>query len=224
MQNHNIPKKIHYCRFGPLPKHESFLAYLASREKHCPDYEIIERNETNFDISNNPYIKNAYEKQSRAFVADYARFAILHQEWWIYLDTDVELLQPLDRFLQDEFFTGMENNTEVWGCIMGSIPQHRFTAQVLEFYQSRNTRIVLPKLLTTLVKKNWFSIEDKKQCINGMHIYPKHTFYPFAYYENFHPTQIKPDTFAIHWFNASRLPWWFVKFTFPIVWLWKKVF
>ena len=61
-----IPKKIHYCWFGGNPLPESFHICLASWKKHLPDYEIIEWNETNFDINCCEYVKLAAEKKKWA--------------------------------------------------------------------------------------------------------------------------------------------------------------
>ena len=50
-----IPKKIHYCWFGGKEKPEAVKKYIASWKKYCPDYEIKEWNESNFDIHENDY-------------------------------------------------------------------------------------------------------------------------------------------------------------------------
>ena len=46
-----IPKKIHYCWFGRGEKPKLAKKCIASWKKYCPDYEIIEWNEDNFDIN-----------------------------------------------------------------------------------------------------------------------------------------------------------------------------
>ena len=48
-----IPKIIHYCWFGKNPKSKSVLKCIDSWKKYCPDYEIVEWNEDNFDINSN---------------------------------------------------------------------------------------------------------------------------------------------------------------------------
>ena len=45
-----IPKKIHYCWFGSSEKPKLAQKCIASWKKHCPDYEIIEWNEDNFNL------------------------------------------------------------------------------------------------------------------------------------------------------------------------------
>ena len=77
---------------------------MESWKRYCPDYENIEWNEENFDVSIIPYVKEAYEAKKWAFVTDYARLWIIYHYGGIYLDTDVELIKPLDCLLENEAF------------------------------------------------------------------------------------------------------------------------
>lgn len=54
-----IPKIIHYCWFGGNTLSEDAKRYIDSWHKFCPDYLIMEWNETNFDMSVVPYVKEA---------------------------------------------------------------------------------------------------------------------------------------------------------------------
>ena len=56
-----IPKKIHYCWFGKKPLPNLAVKCIASWKKYCPDYEIIEWNEDNFDVCSCDYVKEAFE-------------------------------------------------------------------------------------------------------------------------------------------------------------------
>lgn len=51
---------IHYCWFGKGKKTQLILECIESWKKYCPDYEIIEWNEDNFDINCCPYAFKAY--------------------------------------------------------------------------------------------------------------------------------------------------------------------
>lgn len=55
-----IPKIIHYCWFGENPLPEMAIKCIESWKKYCPDYEIIEWNENNFNLEMNDYVKEAY--------------------------------------------------------------------------------------------------------------------------------------------------------------------
>mgnify|MGYP002589815915 CR=1 FL=1 len=92
----SIPKIIHYCWFGGGTISPENRKCMESWKKYCPDYKIIEWNEQNFDVSQSLYTRQAYDARRWAFVADYARLKILYEQGGIYMDTDVELLRPLD--------------------------------------------------------------------------------------------------------------------------------
>lgn len=62
-----IPKKIHYCWFGGKALPEDTVRYIGSWRRHCPDYEIKEWNESNFDLDMFPYVREAYDAGKYAF-------------------------------------------------------------------------------------------------------------------------------------------------------------
>lgn len=95
-----IPKVIHYCWFGNSDKPELIKKCIESWKKYCPDYEIIEWNESNFDINSIPYVAQAYADKKWAFVSDYVRLYAVYNQGGIYLDTDVLLHHGIDDLLQ----------------------------------------------------------------------------------------------------------------------------
>ena len=103
-----IPKVIHYCWFGHGEKPELARKCIASWKKFCPDYEIIEWNEGNFDVKQNGYTQMCYEEKKYAFLSDYVRLLVVAEYGGIYFDTDVELLKSLDQLLDHEAFFGFE--------------------------------------------------------------------------------------------------------------------
>ena len=103
-----IPKIIHYCWFGGNPLPDDAKKCITSWKKFFPDYEIKEWNETNYDLSVCPYVKEAYESKKWAFVSDYARFDILYKYGGLYFDTDVEVIKTFDDILKNGAFMGQE--------------------------------------------------------------------------------------------------------------------
>ena len=122
----SIPKVIHYCWFGKGKMPVLADKCIKSWKKYCPDYEIIEWNEENFDINCCDYVREAYENRKFAFVTDYVRLYAMYTYGGIYMDTDVELLKPLDSFLQDAAFIGFENKESIATAIIGCNKENKF--------------------------------------------------------------------------------------------------
>ena len=105
-----IPKVIHYWWFGRGQMPELALKCIESWHKYLPGYTLKLWNEDSFDINAVPYVKEAYEARKFAFVTDYIRLYALYHEGGIYMDTDVEVLKPLDDLLDLPAFSGYESN------------------------------------------------------------------------------------------------------------------
>ncbi len=130
-----IPKVIHYCWFGRGEKSELIQKCIASWHKYCPDWEIIEWNEDNIDINICPYATRAYNEKRWGFVPDPIRLKIIYDHGGVYLDTDVELLRPLDDLLCENAWFGYATATEIGlGLGFGAIPGHPFLLKLLNQY------------------------------------------------------------------------------------------
>ena len=73
-----------------------------------PDYTFMCWDESTFDYTQYPASRYGYEAKKYALVSDVCRYNVLAQYGGIYLDTDVELFERLDRFLDCNFFSGIE--------------------------------------------------------------------------------------------------------------------
>ena len=113
----SIPKVIHYCWFGRGPKSGLILKCIDSWKRFCPDYEIVEWNEENFDVNFCPYAAKAYKQKRYAFLSDTARLKIVFENGEIYLDTDVELLRNLDDLLDCDAWFGYMSSVDMAGNI-----------------------------------------------------------------------------------------------------------
>lgn len=181
-----IPKTIHYCWFGGNPLPDEARSYIEDWRRLCPDYQIIEWNEGNFDVSCVSYVKEAYDSRKWAFVTDYVRLYALYHQGGIYLDTDVEMIKPIDEFLVEEAFSGFERENAVPTGIMGSVPGQRAVKDLLDEYKDRHflnengdmdmsTNV---EAITRYFIDNGLVLNGKKQTINGFTMYPTEYFCP----------------------------------------------
>ena len=137
-----IPKVIHYCWFGGNPMPKLAKKCIKSWKKYLPDYEIIEWNESNFDINCCNYVKEAYQEQKFAYVSDYARLKIIYDNGGIYLDIDVEIIKPLDDLLKYDSFFGFENPEFIaTGLGFGAVKHNKIVKQMMDEYGNNHYHI-----------------------------------------------------------------------------------
>lgn len=217
-----IPKIINYCWFGGKPLSQQAKKCVTSWKKYCPDYQIKEWNESNFDLKNScNYVKEAYRLKKWAFVSDYARFKILFDNGGIYLDTDVELIKNLDNIIKKGPYMGYEaywdnekfNSSHEWlvnpGLGMAAEPHMDFFKRVLNYYKSQHflnadgslNNMTVVERVTKLLKKDGLQCKGKMQKIDGITIYPEDYFCPY----NFTSGKLKKteNTYSIHLYSAS---------------------
>lgn len=213
VKNTPIPKIIHYCWFGGKPLSALGKKCLASWEKYLPEYQIIRWDEGNFDINSVPYTKESYQLKKYAFVSDYVRYKVLYDFGGIYMDTDVEVLKNLDEFLENDAFTGFEDEQMVApGLILGSVKGNSLIMDMVEIYQYSqfinldNTLNLKtgPQILTELLLNRGLEKKDEYQKISGLSIYPKEYFCPKSWISR--KLEITPKTFTIHHYEGTWIP------------------
>jgi len=131
-----IPKKIHYVWVGGNPKPKDIQKCMKSWKKHLKDYEIIEWNESNFDVNSHPFAKAAYEAKKWAYVSDYIRAYVLYTEGGVYLDTDNLVVDSIDNLLKNRAFVGYENDEFPFTACFGAEKNHPFLKKILDYYET----------------------------------------------------------------------------------------
>ncbi len=131
-----IPKKIHYVWVGGKEKPKDIKRCIDTWKGHLSDYEIIEWNETNFDINAHPFVRAAYDAKKWAFVSDYIRASVIYEHGGIYLDTDVLILDNFDDFLNNKAFVGFENPDHPFTAVFGAEAGHPLVKDMLLYYDN----------------------------------------------------------------------------------------
>ena len=213
-----LPKVIHYCWFGRKEIPNQYREWMNSWKKYCPDYEIIEWNEDNYDVHKNRYISQAYDMKKWAFVSDYARIDIINEYGGVYLDTDVELIKNIDVLLRNDAFCGFESYQFVaYGLGFGAKRHNPVLQEIKEYYDSTKfirddgtlNQVTCPVIQTEIMKKHGLNCNGKFQIVDGMTVYPSRVLCGMSP----HSFRIMCDpvyTYAIHHFASSwaeNNPW-----------------
>ena len=185
-----IPRKIHAVWFGRNSYSQMVKRCMESWQKMMPDYEIKVWNEDNFDISQNTYVKEAYEAKKRAYVSDYVRLYALYEEGGVYIDTDIEIIKSLNKLLEGEHVvTGYSSNSWIPTAIMASEKGNIWVKELLRYYDGRH--FILPDgsfdlkanniIITEMSARIWgFKRGDRWIKFGQVRLYPREYFQPYA--------------------------------------------
>jgi hypothetical protein len=206
----SIPKVIHYCWFGKGKIPAISEKCIESWKKYCPGYEIVCHNEDNFDISQNRYAKEAYDAEKWAFVSDYVRLKVMYEQGGIYLDTDVELIKPLDDLIKDGGYMGFDDNGIIstglgFACEKGNELVGRLLADYdeISFIRPDGTydTTPCPDRNSETLKSLGMDFNNKAQIFMGIRMLPEDYLCPMKYYTG--KKIITENTYSIHHFCAS---------------------
>ncbi len=206
-----IPRVIHYFWFGGGEKPDSVKKCISSWRKYCPDFEIKEWNESNYDIHKHPYMEKAYAEKKWAFVSDYARMDILYRYGGIYLDTDVEVLKDLSPLCEHKAFMGFENLKLVNdGQGFGCAPGLQIFKEMLDSYEGEEPYeyingelqyVESPRLRTKVLLCHGLKQNGLRQTVGDIDVLPPEFLCPLDYDTG--RLFITSNTYSIHHFDSS---------------------
>lgn len=206
-----IPKIIHYCWFGRGQMPELAVRCIESWKKYLPEYELMLWNEDTFDLDMYPYAREAYDNRKFAFVTDVVRLWVLEKFGGVYLDTDVEILKPLDDLLKLPAFTGYEAsmaNAPVTG-LMASASHGIWVREQLAYYDGLHfikedgSLNLTPNTVTIakIMEAGGFIIDGKYRVYkDDMHVFPVDYFCPLT---STRVLKCTKNTYCIHHFAGS---------------------
>lgn len=186
----------------------SVKRFIRTWRKHLPDYEIKVWTEKEFDpMSSVSYVKEAYQCSKFAFVSDYVRLYALSQYGGIYLDTDVEVLDSFDPYLDCPFLC-FENEENIATAIIAATKTTQWVKDVLAMYVERHFINDGKMDLTTNVEfiskefvKRGLRVGGEMQVVDGVKIYPSEYFSPKSWGTGLY--NITDKTIAVHHFAGT---------------------
>ena len=199
-----IPKTIHYCWFGgeipPLSK-----ACIESWKRYMPNWKYVLWTEDNLPTEL-PYAKKLLDRKMYAFASDYVRLYAICKEGGIYLDTDIEVIKPLDVLLKDEQFIGTDDDCNYNSSVCGGVAGASFFQACLTAMNAHYSKSNEPVL-----SNDFCNITLNERNFTDLVVYPTQVFYPYNVWDKTQVGQlmyqdIKPDTMTIHhWATGWRL-------------------
>lgn len=205
-----IPRKIHYFWFGGKEIPDDYKRNMETWKKWCPDYEIIRWDETNCNLEECQYVKEAYEQGKYGFVPDYFRLKVVYEQGGIYLDTDVKILKPYDELLYLSAFSGFEDNDKVaFGVGFGARPGFNLLKEMYKTYEGVNfikedgtlNTIASPSYQTEVLKKHGLICNGRMQIVDEMTILPMN--YLTVQSNHTGRQYITKNSFSVHQYAAS---------------------
>ncbi|MET3357053.1 glycosyltransferase family 32 protein [Leuconostoc citreum] len=210
-----IPKTIYYVWFGGKALPDDVIKNIESWKKFNPEYEIVQIDETRGDLFNYTdyeFSNSAYQSEKWAFVSDIARLHVIYQKGGIYLDTDVEVLRPLDDIFLDysEIWAKENSYTVATGLFFAAKKNSENIKNILNIYRKKNFSNDNLKEISTvnIISKYFWSKglciqNDRITTIGDSAFYPTHSFAPIHYWGG---GKIISTSYAVHKYKASWLP------------------
>ena len=205
-----IPRTIHYCWFGHGEMPQLAKDCIASWHKFMPDWEYKLWSEENFDVNSTPYTAEAYEAKRYAFVTDYVRLYAMKTDGGVYMDTDVEILKPLDDLLHLKAFTGYEGSKHkppVTGLMASEAGGEWVTEQLnayngLHFLRKDGTLDITTNTqrITAIMKADGFVCDGQKRQYKDLTVFPSEYFCPHQTTGEYLLTE---NTYCNHHFMGS---------------------
>ena len=205
-----IPRIIHYCWFGGNPKPKLAKKCIRSWKRKCKEFQFIEWNEENFDIAAAPlYVRQAYEAKKWAFVTDYVRLWAMVNYGGVYMDTDVEVIRPLEPFLKYRAFSGFEDGINIPTGIMACEKGFPLFNEFLHYYDDASfynengeiSCVTNVTIITNTCLKKGLKQNNERQSIQGFELFPKDYFCPLSF--GSYDLKKTENTVTIHWFAGS---------------------
>lgn len=219
LDNNVMIKKLHFVWFGGKELPSSVKSCIASWKRHCPDWEIIQWNETNFDCDQFTWVREALTAKKYAFAADFVRLWVLKNEGGAYIDTDVEILKEISPCLTNGFVCGamiphivsenpLYNRISMQTGFLYAEPCHPFVQKAMEMiYDNGNRHFVNEhgewqmtpidiELMSVLIDSFGYNQQNETQHLkDDIVVYDSSVFATRK--------SKTEDSYLIHWFDQS---------------------
>jgi mannosyltransferase OCH1-like enzyme len=210
-----IPKIIHHVWPGEDSFKEKFYDFRLSWMRHHPDWTFYFWRPSNLPLHLNNKVLKAMNDSKLAITpkSDILRFEIVRAFGGIYVDTDMECLKSFDDLLDNDFFSGFEDdNKTVCPSLFGSVVNHPILEKISSIsvenaykfdYEITNKK---PNIITGV--KPFTDVVSEYRNLEKVKIYPKHFFYFIDYKERNRLKETHPESYAKHYWSGKDVDGW----------------
>lgn len=202
-----IPKIIHYVWVGGQEKNDLAYECIKSWKKHCPEYKIIEWNETNFPVEESSQVKKALEEKNWAYASDIIRVWALKEYGGVYLDTDVLLIKNLDNIMNAELSLCYESKYWFGSAVIAAVKNHPAIELIWKRYDHnhqinfKTNPLTVHAYAASLRYLYAFKPNGKTKEFTHFKALSSDYFYPVNYMTL--KEKITIDTIGIHYYKGS---------------------
>jgi mannosyltransferase OCH1-like enzyme len=118
-----IPKILHHVHFGGMPDGDMQLWMMSARIHH-PAWKYCCWSESNINILGLDYESLLFKCQNFASLSNIVRLHALNELGGVYLDTDIEVLKPMDKMLQHSANAAFQDDKYICNAIFSSEAGH----------------------------------------------------------------------------------------------------
>jgi len=179
----------------------SFLWYQKTWLKFNPGWEIKIWNEENIESLKEFKIEDFNKLVNWSEKSDYLRIIILLEYGWIYIDTDMECLQNIEKIIENlTFFAWKDSDgTVINTAIVWANKNNRiikiifggFHSQIKKFWRVHDFNKIGPFYVTKVIKKIQLNKHEK--------IFDENVFYPISGREYYDWIQINREKLRQDW-------------------------
>ena len=174
-----IPKIIHYCWLSNDPIPEELQFYIQTWKKYFSDYEFVKWDFTRFNKSDSIWVSQAFDNKKYAFAADYIRLYAIYHYGGIYLDSDVEVLNSFNDYLNLKTMIGWQyNHRGLEVAVFGAEKGQEWVGKCLDYYKDRPfikadgqfDMFTLPLLVENVLKDNGYKFITVDNIDSAYHV------------------------------------------------------